>query len=146
MQYGPNGFQRRDDGSAPVNLSIVMCDDRGNKAISGATISAARALFIIRTGRAEVSRSVSRIDAAGGVMSCQVKGFTLVEVLVALVIFAVGLLGIAALHIEGLNAGRTALNRTQAVALASDLADRIRANRQACTRVSPAANMKATVL
>jgi type IV pilus assembly protein PilV len=66
-------------------------------------------------------------------MSCKVKGFTLVEVLVALVIFAVGLLGIAALHIEGLNAGRTALNRTQAVALASDLADRIRANRQACT-------------
>jgi type IV fimbrial biogenesis protein FimT len=66
VQYGPNGFQRRDDGSAPVDLSIVMCDDRGNKAISGATISAARALFIIRTGRAEVSRSVSRIDAAGG--------------------------------------------------------------------------------
>jgi type IV pilus assembly protein PilV len=61
------------------------------------------------------------------------EGFTLVEVLVALVIFAVGLLGIAALHIESLNAGRTALNRTQAVALASDLADRIRANRQACT-------------
>lgn len=61
------------------------------------------------------------------------SGFTLVEVLVALVIFAVGLLGIAALHIESLNAGRTALNRTQAVELASDLADRIRANREACT-------------
>jgi type IV pilus assembly protein PilV len=60
------------------------------------------------------------------------QGFTLVEVLVALVIFAVGLLGIAALHIESLNAGRTALNRTQAVELASDLADRIRANREAC--------------
>jgi type IV pilus assembly protein PilV len=60
------------------------------------------------------------------------RGFTLVEVLVALVIFAVGLLGIAALHIESLNAGRSALNRTQAVALASDLADRIRSNREAC--------------
>jgi type IV pilus assembly protein PilV len=59
-------------------------------------------------------------------------GFTLIEVLVALVIFAIGLLGIAALHIESLNAGRTALNRTQAVALASDLADRIRTNRLAC--------------
>jgi type IV pilus assembly protein PilV len=66
-------------------------------------------------------------------MRTRESGFTLVEVLVALVIFAVGLLGIAALHIESLNAGRTALNRTQAVALASDLADRIRANRQACT-------------
>lgn len=60
------------------------------------------------------------------------SGFTLIEVLVALVIFAIGLLGIAALHIESLNAGRTALNRTQAVELASDLADRIRANRLAC--------------
>jgi len=66
-------------------------------------------------------------------MKVRSQGFTLVEVLVALVIFAVGLLGIAALHIESLNAGRTALNRTQAVALASDLADRIRANREACT-------------
>jgi type IV pilus assembly protein PilV len=65
-------------------------------------------------------------------MSAQSRGFTLVEVLVALVIFAVGLLGIAALHIESLNAGRTALNRTKAVALASDLADRIRANRESC--------------
>lgn len=65
-------------------------------------------------------------------MRSSVRGFTLIEVLVALVIFAVGLLGIAALHIESLNAGRTALNRTKAVALASDLADRIRANRIAC--------------
>jgi type IV pilus assembly protein PilV len=66
-------------------------------------------------------------------MKASVNGFTLIEVLVALVIFAVGLLGIAALHIESLNAGRTALNRTQAVELASDLADRIRANRLACS-------------
>jgi len=66
-------------------------------------------------------------------MKASAKGFTLIEVLVALVIFAVGLLGIAALHIESLNAGRTALNRTQAVELASDLADRIRANRLACS-------------
>lgn len=70
-------------------------------------------------------------------MSQQVRGFTLVEVLVALVIFAVALLGIAALHIESLNSGRTALNRTQAVTLAADLADRIRANREACNVVDP---------
>lgn len=56
------------------------------------------------------------------------RGFSLVEVLVALVVMSVGMLGIAALYLEGLRAGRTALNRTTAVTLAADMADRIRAN------------------
>ena len=56
------------------------------------------------------------------------RGFTLVEVLVALVVMAVGLLGIAALYVEGLRAGRTSVYRSVAVTLASDMADRIRAN------------------
>lgn len=59
-------------------------------------------------------------------------GFTLIEVLVALVVLAIGLLGIAALYIDSLRASRTALLRTQAIAVASDLADRIRVNRAAC--------------
>ncbi|MBL8201715.1 MAG: type IV pilus modification protein PilV [Chromatiales bacterium] len=58
-------------------------------------------------------------------------GFTLVEVLVALVVMSVGMLGIAALYLEGLRAGRTALYRTTAITLAADMADRIRANRNA---------------
>jgi type IV pilus assembly protein PilV len=58
-------------------------------------------------------------------------GFSLVEALVALVVLSIGLLGIAALHIESLRSGRTAITRTQAVTLASDMADRIRANRSA---------------
>ena len=61
------------------------------------------------------------------------RGFTLVEVLVALVVMSVGMLGIAALYLEGLRAGRTALYRTTAVNLAADMADRIRANRNAGT-------------
>ena len=52
----------------------------------------------------------------------------MVEVLVALVVMSVGMLGIAALYLEGLRAGRTALYRTTAVTLAGDMADRIRAN------------------
>jgi type IV pilus assembly protein PilV len=56
------------------------------------------------------------------------RGFSLVEVLVALVVMSVGMLGIAALYLEGLRAGRTALYRTTAVTLAADMADRIRAN------------------
>jgi len=56
------------------------------------------------------------------------SGFTLVEVMVALVVLSVGMLGIAALYIEGLRSGQTSIARTMAVALAADMADRIRAN------------------
>jgi len=56
-------------------------------------------------------------------------GFSLVEVLIALVIMSVGMLGIAGLYVEGMRAGRTSTFRHHAVTLASDVADRIRANR-----------------
>ncbi len=65
-------------------------------------------------------------------------GFTMVEVLVALVVLAIGLLGIAALLLNSLQSGRTAVYRTQAVNLAADLADRIRMNRTATGRVRDA--------
>jgi type IV pilus assembly protein PilV len=55
-------------------------------------------------------------------------GFSLVEVLIALVIMSVGMLGIAGLYVEGMKAGRTSTFRHHAVTLASDVADRIRAN------------------
>jgi len=57
------------------------------------------------------------------------SGFSLVEALVALLVLSIGMLGIAALYVESLRSGRTALLRTQAVTLAGDMADRIRANR-----------------
>ena len=56
-------------------------------------------------------------------------GFSLIESLVALVVLSVGMVGIAALQVQGLGAGRTAQLRTLAVNLAADMADRIRANR-----------------
>lgn len=56
-------------------------------------------------------------------------GVSLVEALVALLVLSVGMLGIAALYVESLRSGRTALLRSQAVTLAADMADRIRANR-----------------
>lgn len=61
----------------------------------------------------------------------RIRGFSIVEALVALVVLSVGMLGIAALYVESLRAGRTAVYRTQAVNLAADMADRIRANRSA---------------
>ena len=58
-------------------------------------------------------------------------GFSLIEVLIALVIMSVGMLGIAGLYVEGMNAGRTSIFRHHAVTLAGDAADRIRANPRA---------------
>lgn len=57
------------------------------------------------------------------------RGFSLLEALVALVVLSVGMLGIAGLYLESLRSGRVTILRSQAVTLASDLADRIRANR-----------------
>ena len=58
----------------------------------------------------------------------RVGGFTLVEVLIALIILSVGMLGIAGLYVHSMQAGRTSLFRHHAVTLAGDVADRIRAN------------------
>jgi type IV pilus assembly protein PilV len=59
------------------------------------------------------------------------KGFSLVEVLITLVIMSVGMLGIAGLYVQSMQAGRTSMLRHHAVTLASDVADRIRANPRA---------------
>jgi type IV pilus assembly protein PilV len=56
------------------------------------------------------------------------RGMTMVESLVALVVLSVGLLGIASLYVSTLRAERSAQLRTQAVALVTDMTDRIRAN------------------
>jgi len=58
-------------------------------------------------------------------------GFSLIEVLITLVIMSVGMLGIAGLYVQSLQAGRTSMFRHHAVNLAGDVADRIRANPQA---------------
>jgi len=63
--------------------------------------------------------------------SKRVQGFTLVEVLIALIIMSVGMLGIAGLYVHSMQAGRTSLFRHNAVTLAGDVADRIRANPRA---------------
>lgn len=69
------------------------------------------------------------------------RGFTMVEVLVALVVLSVGMLGIAGLYVITLRSGGSAINRMQAVSLATDITDRIRANRTANVAYGgPAAN------
>ena len=56
------------------------------------------------------------------------RGFSLIEVLIALIILSVGMLGIAGLYVQSMQAGRTSMFRHNAVTLAGDIADRIRAN------------------
>ena len=58
-------------------------------------------------------------------------GLTLVEILVALLILSIGLLGLAGLQTASLKFNTGAFYRTQATALAYGLADRMRANRAA---------------
>jgi type IV pilus assembly protein PilV len=56
------------------------------------------------------------------------RGFTLLEVLIALVVLSIGLLGIASLQYASLRANHHAYLRSQATFLAYDIIDRMRAN------------------
>lgn len=56
-------------------------------------------------------------------------GFSLIEVLVALLVLSIGLLGLAALQTTGLKFNHQSYERTQAVMQAYDIIDRMRANK-----------------
>ena len=72
------------------------------------------------------------------------RGFSLVEVLIALVIMSVGMLGIAGLYVQSMQAGRTSMFRHHAITLAGDVADRIRANPTAGAAYNSAAGAQGT--
>jgi len=55
-------------------------------------------------------------------------GLTLIEVLIAVLVLSIGLLGIAGLQLTGLRENQNAQYSTQAIYLANDMADRMRAN------------------
>lgn len=55
-------------------------------------------------------------------------GLTMVEILIALLVISIGLLGVAGLHAMSLRNNYDALMRSHASALASDIIDRMRAN------------------
>lgn len=59
---------------------------------------------------------------------CQ-RGATLIEVLVAMLILSVGLLGLAGMQMTALKSNQSAYYRSQATVLAQDIIDRMRANR-----------------
>lgn len=61
------------------------------------------------------------------------SGFTLVEVLVAVLIISIGMLGVARLVLAAVTANNSAYFRTQAANLAYSILDQIRANRAAAS-------------
>jgi type IV pilus assembly protein PilV len=56
------------------------------------------------------------------------RGFTLTEVLIAVLVLAVGLLGLAGLQLAGMKSNHSAYLRSQATIAAYDLLDRMRAD------------------
>jgi type IV pilus assembly protein PilV len=56
-------------------------------------------------------------------------GFTLIEVMVALLVLCIGLLSVALLQVQGVRFNYGSYSRSQAVILANDYAERIYANR-----------------
>lgn len=69
-------------------------------------------------------------------MRQQQKGFTLLEVLVAIVVLSIGLLGLAGLMATSMRNTHSAYQRTQAAWLAYDVIDRMRVNRAAALAAS----------
>lgn len=61
---------------------------------------------------------------------CTQRGASLLEVLIALFVLSIGLVGVAALQANALQANHGSLLRSQATNLAYDIGDRMRANRQ----------------
>jgi len=61
----------------------------------------------------------------------QQKGISLLEVLIALVVLSIGLLGLAQLQVMGIKQNQDAWLRSQATNLTYDMLDRLRVNRNA---------------
>ncbi len=74
----------------------------------------------------------------------KIAGFTLIEVLVSMIILAVGLLGLANLQVFGLKNSQSSFNRSQASLLAYDIADRMRANITEARKFSTSAYITTT--
>lgn len=58
------------------------------------------------------------------------QGFSLMEVLIAMIIIAIGLLGFLSLQLASINSNQDGLARTQATLIAQELGSALRADRK----------------
>lgn len=63
VQFGANGFQRRDMDAAPNDVNILICDSRGSRSL-GSSGTASRLLQVTRTGRPQITRDETTVKAA----------------------------------------------------------------------------------
>jgi type IV pilus assembly protein PilV len=80
-----------------------------------------------------IKRTSDTVTSTAGHFRRKQQGFTLLEVLIALLVLSIGLLGLAALQTTGLRSNEMASMRTTSTMLAYDISDRIRANPQGVT-------------
>lgn len=75
-------------------------------------------------------KPMEKLIPARGITRDQ-RGFTLIEVLITVVVLAIGLLGLAGLQLNGLRFTHSAYQTSQATIAAYDIIDRMRVNRNA---------------
>jgi len=80
-----------------------------------------------------MKRTPDIVTSPAGHFRNRQQGFTLLEVLIALLVLSIGLLGLAALQTTGLRSNEMASMRTTSTMLAYDITDRMRANPQGIT-------------
>lgn len=73
------------------------------------------------------------------------KGVGLMEVLIALLLLAIGILGFVGLQLRAMDAANEATDRTIAINIARDLAERMRVNKLALPEYKEAINAKRTL-
>lgn len=61
------------------------------------------------------------------------RGVGLIEILIAVIVLSMGIFGVAALQVKGIQINHSAYLRTEAVWLANEIIDRIRTNREGYT-------------
>ncbi len=74
------------------------------------------------------SQNLKKFSQRAAINRRSQSGFTLIEVLVSVLVLAIGLVGVAALQGVSLKNTQSSFMRSQATALAYDIADRMRAN------------------
>ncbi len=68
------------------------------------------------------------LDIDSNMKTYKNTGFTLIEVLISMLVIAIGLLGLAGIQMTGLRNNLSSYQRSQATQLAYEIADRMRAN------------------